>query len=350
MAAMNLTRTAMWNAVAERNGALDGQFIYAVKTTKIYCRPSCPSRRPNKENVDFFPTPAAARTAGYRACERCRPDAERSNVQMLVENVQKYIEDNLDQKLTLEKLGGTFGASPFHLQRVFKANTGLTPKEYADECRLAAVKQQLSSGRPVTESLYEAGYSSSSRLYERSAERLGMTPRSYAKHGAGEIINCAYIRSALGLLLMAATSRGLCFLQFGNSEEELMSLLQNEFSAATIVQNAEPLSTWIQDFSAYLSGGRINPNIPIDMKGTTFQKAVWCYLRQIPPGETRTYSQVAKEIGHPSAVRAVATACASNRIALAIPCHRVIRQDGTMGGYRWGLERKEKLLETERAD
>jgi AraC family transcriptional regulator of adaptative response/methylated-DNA-[protein]-cysteine methyltransferase len=337
----------MWNAVAERNGALDGQFVYAVKSTKIYCRPSCPSRRPNKENVEFFSTAAAARTAGFRACQRCSPDAERSNVEMLVEQIRKYIENNLDQKLTLENLGGALGASPFHLQRVFKANTGLTPKEYADECRLTAVKQQLASGRPVTESLYEAGYSSSSRLYERCGEQLGMTPRSYAKHGAGEIINCAFIRSPLGLLLMAATSRGLCFLQFGNSEVELMDLLQSEFSAATIVHNAEPLANWIDDLAAYLSGGAINPDMPIDMNGTTFQKAVWRYLRQIPAGQTRTYSQVAKEIGHPTAVRAVATACASNRIALAIPCHRVMRQDGSLGGYRWGLELKEKLLENE---
>jgi AraC family transcriptional regulator of adaptative response/methylated-DNA-[protein]-cysteine methyltransferase len=346
---MKMTRMEMWNGVAERKKTLDGRFVYAVKTTKIYCRPSCPSRRPNKENVEFFETTEAARMAGYRACARCCPDEIRSKADMMIEQVCNYIEQNLDQSLTLEKLGRAVGASPFHLQRVFKATTGLTPREYADECRLSALKKGLSSGHQVTEALYEAGYSSSSRLYERSNQQLGMTPRSYAKGGEGELINCAFVRSPLGLLLMAATARGLCFLQFGTLEDELMEALQVEFKAATIVENGEPLSVWINRLCEYFAGHE-DLDIPVDVTGTSFQQSVWRYLRQIPPGETRTYSDVAKAIGQPQAVRAVARACASNKVALAIPCHRVIRQNGSLGGYRWGAERKQVLLKQEQVD
>lgn len=345
---MNMTHEAMWNAVSERKKALDGQFVYAVKSTKIYCRPSCPSRRPKKENVEFFATGDAARGSGYRACSRCRPDDKRSAAETMVEQIRNYIESNLEQTLTLEAIGEAVGASPFHLQRTFKAHTGLTPREYADECRLRTVKKELTAGRQVTDALYEAGYSSSSRLYERSAQHLGMTPRAYAKGGAGELINFAFVHSPLGMLLMAGTIRGLCFLQFGTSENDLLNALKNEFSAATIVQNAEPLTAWTAALHQYFSGKDWRLSVPVDASGTDFQQAVWRYLRQIPPGETRTYTEVAEAIGQPTAVRAVARACASNKVALAIPCHRVIRQDGSLGGYRWGLERKETLLKNER--
>lgn len=240
------------------------------------------------------------------------------------------------------------GSSPFHLQRVFKAVTGLSPRQYAAERRLAAVKKELGAGRPVTEALYEAGYSSSSRLYERSAQELGMTPGSYARGGAGELINCTFVRCPLGLLLMAATARGLCFLQFGSTEDELMQALQGEFAAATLVENAEALTAWIERLNEFLTGRNANLDIPVDMRGTTFQQTVWRYLREIPAGQTRSYSQVAQAIGQPQAVRAVARACAANRVALAIPCHRVVRQDGNLGGYRWGIERKQALIESEK--
>lgn len=346
---MKTTHTAMWNAVCDRDRSRDGQFVFAVRTTRVYCRPSCPSRRPNRENVEFFDTLADARAAGYRACLRCRPDAARSNAEMLVEKVQKYIEENLDQSVTLDTIGTAVGASPFHLQRVFKATTGMTPRQYAEECRLAAVKKQLKNGLPVTEALYEAGYSSSSRLYETSTRKLGMTPGAYKRGGAGEVINCAFMPSPLGLLLLAATARGLCFLQFADKREELMEKLRAEFSAAVIVENPAALNEWIERLSTYLGGGSFcSTDLPVDLKGTAFQQTVWQYLRKIPLGETRTYTQVAEDIGQPKAVRAVARACASNRIALAVPCHRVIRQDGTMGGYRWGLDRKDELLKQER--
>jgi AraC family transcriptional regulator of adaptative response/methylated-DNA-[protein]-cysteine methyltransferase len=342
----------MWKAVTQRDKSRDGQFVFAVKTTRVYCRPSCPSRRPNRENVEFYGTTTQALAAGFRACRRCNPDASMSNAEMLVEKVQKYIEDNLDTTVTLEQIGTAIGAKLFHLQRTFKATTGLTPRQYADECRLAAVKKELGAGRAVTDAIYEAGYSSCSRLYETSTRKLGMTPGAYAKRGAGEVISCAFIRSAMGLLLMAATERGLCFLQFGKSESALMQDLHKEFSAAVIVENPQSMTQWIERLLGYFAGREggmgVVTDIPVDLNGTAFRKAVWHYLRQIPAGETRTYTEVAEKIGRPEAVRAVARACAANRVALVVPCHRVVRQDGGMGGYRWGVERKRELLEQER--
>jgi AraC family transcriptional regulator, regulatory protein of adaptative response / methylated-DNA-[protein]-cysteine methyltransferase len=344
---MNLTRTQMWNAVTARSKADDGRFVFAVKTTKIYCRPSCPSRRPNRENVEFYDSPDQARDAGFRACARCHPDAERSNVDNMVANVRNFIEQNLDQTLTLEKLGTAVGASPYHLQRVFKAAVGLSPREYAEECRMKAVKKELAAGSAVTAALYDAGYSSSSRLYERSSRHLGMTPGAYAKAGKGEEINYTFVNSPLGLLLMAGTERGLCFLQFGTSEKELLKRLEKEFSAARIERNEEALAAWMAALDEYFANRGDICRLPLDAGGTDFQTKVWRYLRQIPAGETRTYSEIAEALGKPTAVRAVARACASNKVALAIPCHRVIRQDGTMGGYRWGIDRKKRLLKDE---
>ncbi len=267
---------------------------------------------------------------------------------MMVEQLKTYMEQNLDRKLTLAELGSVVGTSPFHLQRVFKSETGLSPAKYMDECRLKSVKKELAAGRQVTEALYEAGYSSSSRLYERSARDLGMTPGAYAKGGAGESINYVFVQSSLGLLLMAATARGLCFLQFGHSKKDLREALSLEYTSATLVENTEALASWTERLMQYFSDTTRNLNLPVDSSGTTFQQAVWRYLREIPSGETRTYKQVAEAIGQPKAVRAVARACASNKVALAIPCHRVVRNDGTLGGYRWGLERKQALLKKER--
>jgi len=267
---------------------------------------------------------------------------------MMVAKLQSYIEQNLDRKLTLAEMGDVVSTSPFHLQRTFKAVTGLSPSKYIDECRLKSVKKELAAGRQVTEALYEAGYSSTSRLYERSARDLGMTPGAYAKGGAGETINYTFVQSSLGLLLMAATARGLCFLQFGKSKKELKDALSGEYSSASLSEDPDALASWTDRLLQYFSDSRSNLNVPIDSSGTTFQQSVWRYLRQIPCGETRTYKEVAEAIGKPQAVRAVANACASNKVALAIPCHRVVRNDGTLGGYRWGVERKEELLKNER--
>jgi len=288
--------------------------------------------------VEFFNSTELASKAGYRACKRCKPDENMHVTDVLVKRVRTYIEKNLDQPLTLDVIGRAVGISPFHLQRVFKGSTGMTPREYVDECRLTAVKKELKSGRDVTEALYTAGYGSSSRLYERSAEQLGMTPRAYAKRGKGELIHCAFVRSQFGLLLVAGTTRGLCYVQFGKSEKDLMTSLISEFSAATIVENAEELSVYIEALAAYLAGQQPNLALPVDMIGTTFQQAVWRYLRKIPAGQTRTYTEVAEALGQPAAVRAVASACAANKVALAIPCHRVLRKDGSLGGYPLWLD------------
>lgn len=347
MMRMDRDTQILWNALVERDSSFDGQFVYAVRTTRVYCRPTCPSRRPNRKNVEFFANREMAERAGYRACLRCRPDSLTNVTEDLVMRVQEFIKQNLEQSLTLQAIGKAVGVSPFHLQRVFKAHTGLTPREFADECRMSAVKEQLKSGADVTSSLYQAGYSSSSRLYERSSNSLGMTPRAYAKQGAGELINFAIVHSPMGVLLIAGTHRGLCFLQFGESEAALANALCSEFTAATIVENAEPLSVWIEKLSDYLAGRSKDMDAPVDLRGTSFQQAVWRHLRQIPAGETRTYSEVAEALGKPGAVRAVARACASNKIALAVPCHRVVRQDGNPSGYRWGLDRKESLLKRE---
>jgi AraC family transcriptional regulator, regulatory protein of adaptative response / methylated-DNA-[protein]-cysteine methyltransferase len=347
---MKITRQAMWDGVVKRMKTLDGQFVYAVKTTGVFCRPSCPSRRPKKENVEFFPDADSARKTGYRDCARCRPGEAGSSTDMIAEQVREFIENNLSESLTLETIGRAIGSSPFYLQRVFKAKTGMTPRAYAEECRLKAVKKALSDGRQVTEALYEAGYSSASRLYERSSQQLGMTPGTYARGGAGELINYAMSNSPLGRLLMAGTARGICFLQFGSSEPELKRAMFAEFEAATIVQNAEPLSAWINALHDYFAGCGDASAIPVEMSGTVFQQAVWRYLRQIPAGETRTYSDVASAIGQPKAVRAVANACASNKVALAIPCHRVVRQNGSPGGYRWGSKRKQQLIKMEKLE
>lgn len=338
----------MWRAVAERAKAWDGQFVYAVRSTKVYCRPSCPSRRPNRANVQFFENAEAARQSGFRSCKRCSPDEMRSNSEIMIETLKQYIEKNLDRKLTLADMGRAVNTSPFHLQRTFKSMTGLSPSKYVDECRLKSVKKELAAGRQVTEALYEAGYSSASRLYERSAKHLGMTPGAYAKGGAGELINYSFVQSSLGLLLMAGTRRGLCFLQFGPEKNELLNALSREYSAAKLVENSDCLTSWKDRLLAYIDKGDSSLNLPVDVSGTAFQESVWRYLREIPCGETRTYKEVANAIGQPRAVRAVARACASNKVALAIPCHRVVRNDGTMGGYRWGVDRKEALLRNEK--
>jgi AraC family transcriptional regulator, regulatory protein of adaptative response / methylated-DNA-[protein]-cysteine methyltransferase len=343
-----LSRANMWQAVVERDAKFDGRFIYAVKTTMIYCRPTCPSRRPNEKNVEFFADAQPARTKGYRPCRRCKPDAADNRKETIVMQTRKHIEENLDQSLTLANISKAVGVSQFHLQRLFKSSTGLTPRQYAEECRLSTVKKELRSGRDVTGAMYDAGYSSSSRLYERSSQKLGMTPATYAKGGAGEIINYAYFKSPLGLLLVAGTEKGLCFLQFGESKDELISALRAEFGAARIEENKNSVSPWIDKLADYFAGKAPDLSLPVDLRGTDFQQAVWRQLRTIPVGETRSYSEVAQALGRPQAVRAVARACASNRIALAVPCHRVIRNDGTAGGYRWGLERKDALLRGEK--
>ncbi|MBS1850400.1 MAG: bifunctional DNA-binding transcriptional regulator/O6-methylguanine-DNA methyltransferase Ada [Acidobacteria bacterium] len=344
-----MNQSARWQAVLTRDAAHDGKFVFAVSSTGIYCRPSCPAKHARRENVRFFTTPAQAEQAGFRACLRCRPKTAGGNPQtVLVKAICRYLERHLDEAVTLGDLSKLFGQSPFHLQRTFKAALGVTPKAYADSCRMNQLKRNLQAGHSVTRALYDAGYSSSSRLYERTASQLGMTPDKYRRGAIAAPIRYTFADSPLGRMLIAATGQGICSIQFADSDEELEQGVKHEFPFAARRRDDAALRPWKENLLRYLQGQKISKALPLDIQATAFQRRVWKYLQTIPMGATRSYSQVAKAIGQPSATRAVARACATNRIAVAIPCHRVVRSDGEMGGYRWGVERKEALLAMER--
>ncbi len=343
-------RANYWDAVAARDRSMDGVFYYAVLSTGIYCRPSCPSKRPRRENVVFFRARLAAEHAGFRACKRCKPEAAGAsdpNAQ-LVEKVCRYIDTHPDEPVTLETLSRALAMSPFHLQRTFKARTGITPRAYADSRRLNSLKAGLREGHSVTRSLYDAGYGSSSRLYERASSQLGMTPSRYRKQGAGETIHYAIAATTIGRMLLAATDRGVCSIQFGDSDAKLERELGLEYPKAEIVRSDRKLGAQVKALRAIIQGENKTP-LPLDIQATAFQRRVWEELQAIPRGATKSYSKIASDIGHPKAARAVARACATNPVAVAIPCHRVVREDGAMGGYRWGVDRKQKLLEIEAA-
>jgi AraC family transcriptional regulator of adaptative response/methylated-DNA-[protein]-cysteine methyltransferase len=344
-----------WDAVAARDKSKDGKFFYGVTTTGIYCRPSCGSRRPLRRNVRFYASAADAERDGLRACLRCRPQApvEHSAMGDTVGQVCRYIEAHPGDDLKLAVLSARFRVSPFHLQRSFKAIVGVTPKDFAEACRLKSLKGKLRDGRSVTDAIYDAGFGSSSRVYERADTRLGMTPKQYRQGGKGVEISYAISETQLGTLMMAATDRGLCSVQIGAGKAEMVDRLGKEYPGAVISpmrpRRSDQFARWMRSLTEHLEGNRQRLDIPLDIKGTAFQVRVWNYLQRIPYGEVRSYSEVARSIGRPAAVRAVGSACASNRLALVVPCHRVIRGDGGMGGYRWGLERKRALIEHERA-
>ncbi len=342
--------TQQWQAVVNRDSSQDGKFVFAVSSTGVYCRPSCPARRPRRENVAFFSNPEEAEKAGYRACLRCRPKAIGSTQSNVVKAMCRYIERHLDEPVTLAQLAREFHQSPFHLQRTFKAVLGITPRAYADSCRMDQLKENLRAGHSVTRAMYDAGYGSSSRLYERTASQLGMTPDKYRRGAVSAIIRYTCSDSPLGRMLIAATDRGICAIQFADSDEELESGLKHEFPFAIRRRDDAGLQTWEHNLLRQMRGHKLNASLPLDIQATAFQRKVWTYLQSIPFGSTRSYSEVAKAIRQPSATRAVARACATNRIAVAIPCHRVVREDGDMGGYRWGIERKKALLGMERAE
>jgi AraC family transcriptional regulator, regulatory protein of adaptative response / methylated-DNA-[protein]-cysteine methyltransferase len=340
-----------WNAVLARDGGRDGEFVFAVSSTGVYCRPSCPARRPRRENVQFFIRPEQAERAGYRACLRCRPNSYSGNPESDgVKAICRFIEQHLDEPLTLHRLGKEFQQSPFHLQRRFKAVLGITPREYADSCRLRMLKRNLQAGDSVTRAMYDAGYGSSSRLYERTASQLGMTPDKYRRGAIAAAIRYTCADSPLGRMLIATTERGICSIQFARSDGELMEGLKREFPFAARKRDEGGLQSWVGALLKHMRGKDLDSSLllPLDIRATAFQRRVWAYLQSIPFGETKSYSQVAKAIGRPSACRAVARACATNPVAIAIPCHRVVREDGSMGGYRWGIERKKALLAMER--
>ena len=343
-----------WQAVIKRDASLDGAFVFGVSSTGIFCRPSCPAKRPRRQNVNFFDQALEAEQAGYRACLRCRPKAVDGNPQSaLVRAMCRYIEQHIEDRLTLSLLAKEFRRSSFHLQRTFKSVLGVSPKAYIDACRLRQVKQNLQAGHSVTTALYAAGYGSSSRLYERTATQLGMTPEKYRRGAVAAVIRYTIFRytiagSPLGRMLIAATDKGICAIQFGDSDEQLQQGLMREFPFATRRRDDQAMAEWRVNLTRLMEGREANPSLPLDIRATAFQRRVWEALQRIPRGETRSYSAVAKQIGMPRATRAVARACATNPVAVAIPCHRVVRQDGDLGGYRWGIERKEQLLAMEK--
>lgn len=332
-----------------RDRSFDGRFFFGVVTTGVYCRPSCPSRHPLRKNIRFFGVSAEAEQAGLRPCLRCKPLADPA---AQIAGLCRYLEEHCDEHPTLATLAARAGLSRFHLQRTFKAAVGVTPKQYLEAHRVGKLKKELRQAKDVTTAVYEAGFGSSSRVYERADSRLGMTPMQYRKGGGGVIITHAAIESPLGLAMMGATDRGICFVQFGESREQLLDELRREYPAATLESAAEPPASefreWMDALSAHLAGAPPATNLPLDIQATAFQMRVWEYLRSIPSGKVRSYAEVAQGIGRPSAVRAVARACASNRVAVVIPCHRVVRGTGELGGYRWGVERKRALLDRER--
>jgi AraC family transcriptional regulator of adaptative response/methylated-DNA-[protein]-cysteine methyltransferase len=343
-----LNDAAMWTAVLGRDRTADGLFVYAVRSTGVYCRPSCASRRPNRNRVTFFETPEDARRGGYRACRRCDPDAT-AVADPWIEKVRRacvYL-SNVDGHPALATLAARLGGSPYHLQRNFKRLVGVTPREYAEAVRLRKVKRQLRQGGDVTAAMLDAGYGSSSRFYERAAPMLGMAPSTYRRGGAGMTIGYAIVDSPLGRLLVAATNRGVCAVAMGSSDAELERALAREYPAATISADHGALAEWTTAIVAHLEGRRPRLDLPLDVQATAFQWQVWQALAAIPYGETRTYAEIAKAIGRPRAVRAVARACATNPVALAIPCHRVVAADGGPSGYRWGAARKKALLQRE---
>ncbi len=343
-----------WNAVAARSRHADGTFVYAVTTTGVYCRPSCPSRRPRREHVRFFPLPEAAETAGYRPCRRCHPqqlpasDPAAERVRQVCRLIDAALEDGESGAPSLARLGAAVGASAHQLQRLFKRELGISPRDFAAARRLARVKARLRQGSGVAGALYEAGYGSSSRLYERSDAQLGMTPATYRKRGEGMAIGFTIVTCPLGRLLVAATARGISAVSLGASDRALEAALQAEYAAAEIRRDDAALGRWVSAILAHLDGAAPDLALPLDLQATAFQWRVWRELQKIPYGETASYAAIARRIGEPRAARAVARACADNRTALVVPCHRVVRGDGALGGYRWGVERKAKLLAAER--
>lgn len=341
-----------WDAVMARDRRFRQLFVYGVKSTGIYCRPTCPSRRPDRRQVAFFAGPEAAERAGFRACRRCDPNnlSLRDHRAALVQQVCREIDAHLEDAVRLATLAKSVGLSTAHLQRTFRHVLGISPQQYARARRVLLLKDNLKRGADVTSALYNSGFGSSSRLYEHASGELGMTPATYRKGGSGMAIRYAVVSCALGKLLVATTARGVCAVRFGDSSRELAQELRAEFRFADIEEDVTGNSALVQRVVACVDSHAVDPDIPLDIRGTAFQAKVWEILRKIPRGETRTYAEIAQAVHKPEAVRAVANACGANPVAVLVPCHRIVRSDGSMGGYRWGVERKKKLLETEAAN
>ncbi len=345
-----LDPNSQWRIVLTRDRRYDGDFVYGVRSTGIFCRPSCPSKRPRRTQVRFFPIPEAAEAAGFRACRRCHPSRLQPHdpAVALVREVCRAIDSQPDGPADLTNLGRHVGRSPHQLLRAFRRVLGVSPREYRDAKRVNRLKSSLKEMPRVSPAIYEAGFGSSSRVYERAAGTLGMTPATYARGGRGATIRYSVDASPLGALLVAATERGICKIALGDSQTALERDLRREFPAAHITRDTGTLGSWVEAILAHLAGSEPHLNLPLDIRATAFQQRVWNALRKIPYGSTRSYQAVARAIGSPGTTRAVARACATNPVALVIPCHRVVRENGDVGGYRWGPERKKVLLERER--
>ena len=348
-----MNEAVAWESVLQRDASADDRFLYGVTTTGIYCRPSCPSRRPKRDNVAFFSSAEAAEHAGFRACLRCRPNRAKSSnpaVQLARDYIDNHITDLSEEPITLELLGEESGLSPYHLQRKFKELVGLTPAQYIRARKSERLKDELKRGETVSRATFGAGYSSSSRVYGDANARLGMTPATYRRGGAGMRIDYLTVKTSLGTLLVGATDRGVCAVTLGDDEKYLEAALESEYPAAArsrVTALSSQLATWVEEIVAAVDGERARPNVPLDVQASVFQWKVWRELQKIPFGETRTYTEIAEAIGSPRAARAVASACATNPVSVVIPCHRVVTRGGGLGGYRWGIERKRRLVEKE---
>jgi AraC family transcriptional regulator of adaptative response/methylated-DNA-[protein]-cysteine methyltransferase len=335
----------MWDKVLHRE---PGDFLYAVTTMGVYCRPGCPSPRPLRRNVRFFRSIDQAEDAGFRACRRCDPKGERAHIaQEVVRDACAFIEAAAEVP-SLEKLADRAGYSRFHFLRMFRAHTGLTPRSYAEGVRARRLHAALAAGERVVDAVAEAGFGSESRVYERTGALLGMTPGAARRGGAGEVIRTAFADTPFGRLLVGATDKGVCFIGFAEPDEALLGDLRRRFPKAELIADDAALADTVAAVVHFIEEPRQALSLPLDLRGTVFQQRVWQALRQIPPGETRSYGEIAAMLGEPRAVRAVARSCATNPVSLAVPCHRVVGKDGDLTGYRWGLPRKRALLQRER--
>jgi AraC family transcriptional regulator, regulatory protein of adaptative response / methylated-DNA-[protein]-cysteine methyltransferase len=339
-----------WQAVSRRDPAFDGKVFFAVRTTGVYCRPSCASRSAKRENVSFFKSAAEAEKAGYRACKRCRPhnlgapDPQIEAVKRACDEIE-----HAEEAPKLADLALSAGLSPYHFHRVFKTITGVTPKAYAAQTRARRAADKLRTAETITEAIYDAGFNSSSRFYESTAARLGMTPSAVRRGGAGAVIRFAVGEASLGAVLVAATDKGVCAIMLGDDPEALVRDLQDRFPRAELKGGDPAFERTVAQVVGLVETPAQRLDLPLDIRGTAFQQRVWAALSGIPAGKTATYKEIARAIGRPTAVRAVAQACAANPLAVAIPCHRVVRTDGDLSGYRWGVERKRELIAREAA-
>lgn len=345
-----LTDQQRWDAVAGRDRAADGRFVYAVRTTGIYCRPWCPSRRPSRANVAYFEGCDAAEQAGFRPCKRCAPRSDTPDAERRAAILRACaLIDTAETLPSLGQLADAAGLSPFHFHRLFRQEMGVTPRQYAQSHRAAKMRERLRDQPSVSDAIYSAGFESSGRFYAQSSELLGMTPSTYRRGGVGETVRYAVVPCSLGWVLVAATERGLCVIEFGDAPAELEARLRSRLPGADLRDADQDFAEWVTQVVALVETPGRGLDLPLDIRGTAFQQRVWTALRELPAGTTASYTAIAKRIGSPKAARAVAQACAANPLAVAIPCHRIVRGDGDLGGYRWGLGRKQALLERERS-